>query len=204
MQGTSIFHLKSLFDAMKTGLLLALLLVCAMAFSQAPPASRPMPVIGENKSASAPPAAGDSDRILASLMAQPRGKSTLIGGTIQQLDSVRDRLVIRAFGGRDFAILFDDRTLVTRDGAAASSRDFRSGQRVYADTALAGKDIFARSVRILTRSVEGESNGQVLSYDPGSRELALRDVLARDPAKFQLAQDAAVLRDGKPASIAEV
>jgi hypothetical protein len=83
---------------------------------------------------------------------------------------------------------------------AADSGDLQVGARVYLDTAMAGSGIFARSVRILTQSANGQSNGQLQSYDPASGELVLRDVLAPEPANFRLAPDATVLRDGKPAS----
>ena len=43
---------------------------------------------------------------------------------------------------------------------------------------MAGSGIFARTVRILTQSANGQSNGQVQSYDAASGDLVLRDVLA--------------------------
>ena len=101
-----------------------------------------MAVIGtNNQSVSNAPAASDSNQILSGLLPQVRGKSTLIGGTIQSLDHVRDRAMIRAFGGGDVIVLFDARTQVYHDGTAASARDLQAGQRVYVDTALAGTDI---------------------------------------------------------------
>src|ERR1700704_3962810 len=38
----------------------------------------------------------------------PPGKTTLIGGTIQKVDHVRDRLILQAFGGKRTAVLFDE------------------------------------------------------------------------------------------------
>src|SRR5438874_9089377 len=35
----------------------------------------------------------------------PPGKTTLIGGTIERVDHVRDRLVLQAFGGKRTAVL---------------------------------------------------------------------------------------------------
>jgi len=159
-----------------------------------------MAVIGDNRDVANSVPVNDGDRLLADLLPQARGKSTLIGGTIESLDHVRDRFVVRAFGGRNIAIIFDNRTRVYRDGVTASLRDLQSGQRVYLDTALAGTDIFARSVRVLSQNSAGQSSGQVLSYDAASRELALRDVMAGEPAKFVLSPNASVLRDGKNAS----
>jgi hypothetical protein len=185
--------------------LAALLLLAGLALAQGPPGSPSMAVIGPNKDtavATAPPL--DSDRIWLDLLPQARGQSTLVGGTIRSLDHVRDKFTVRVFGGRDIAILFDDRTHVYRDGLAATPRDLQSGQRVYVDTAMAGSDIFARNVRILTQSANGQSSGQLQSYDAGSGELVLRDVLASEPAKFRLAPNAIVLRDGHAASTADL
>ena len=185
--------------------LLALFFVGGLAFAQGPSASNSMAVIGANRDASvAAPSPLDSDRIWLDLLPQPRGQTTLVGGTVRSLDQVRDQVTIRIFGGRDVVVLFDDRTHFYRDGLAASARDLQNGQRVYVDTALAGSDIFARSVRILTQSASGQSSGQVQSYDPGSGELVLRDVLAAEPTRFRLAPNAIVLRDGHSATGAEL
>jgi hypothetical protein len=186
--------------------ILALFLVGGLAFAQGP-STPSMAVIGNNPdtaTANTPASALDSDRIWLDLLPQTRGQSTLVGGTIRSLDHVRDKATIRVFGGRDMVVLFDDRTHVFRDGTAASTRDLQSGQRVYVDTALAGSDIFARTVRILTQNATGQSSGRVERYDAASGELLLRDVLAAEPAKFRMAPNAIVLRDGHTASSADL
>ena len=164
-----------------------------------------MAVIGPNRDISVPTTSPlDSDRMWLELLPQPHGQTTLVGGTIRLLDHVRDQVTVRVFGGRDMVVLFDDRTHFYRDGVAASPGDLQIGERVYLDTAMAGSGIFARSIRILTQSANGQSNGQVQSYDAASGDLVLRDVLAPEPANFRLAPDATVLRDGKPASPSEL
>ena len=105
------------------------------------------------------------------LLPQPRGQTTLVGGTIRLLDPVRDQVTVRVFGGRDMVVLFDDRARFFRDGAAAAAGDLQIGARVYLDTAMAGSGLFARSVRIVTQSPNGQSNGQLQSYDAASGEL---------------------------------
>lgn len=159
-----------------------------------------MAVIGANKDVSDLHPANETDRILSDLLPEARGKGTLIGGTIQSLDHIRDSFVIHPFDGNDMVVLFDGRTRVYRDGIAASPRDLQPGERVYADTALAGKDIFARSIRVSTQGPVGQSNGQVVSYDASSRELAVRDAMASESVKFLLAPNAVVLRDSHAAS----
>jgi hypothetical protein len=185
--------------------LLALFLFAGVACAQEPSPPPSMAVIGPNRDVSVPTKSPqDSDRMWLDLLPQPRGQTTLVGGTIRLLDQVRDQVTVRVFGGRDMVVLFDDRTHFFRDGLAASASDLQIGARVYLDTAMAGSGIFARSVRILTQSANGQSNGQLQSYDAASGDLVLRDVLASEPANFRLAPGATVLRDGKPASPSEL
>jgi Domain of unknown function (DUF5666) len=180
--------------------LLTLIVLSVAAFAQGPTPSNSMAVIGLNTDAVSSTPAADSDRLWLDLLPQARGKTTLLGGTIRNLDYVRDKVTIRVFGGKDVAVLFDDRTHFYRDGVAASARELQTGSRVYVDTAMAGSDIFARSVRILSESANGESNGQIESYDPNSGELVVRDTLATEPARFRLDPNASILRDGHPAA----
>ena len=60
------------------------------------------------------------------LLPQPRGQTTLVGGTIRLLDQVRDQVTVRVFGGRDMVVLFDDRTHFFRDGVAAAPATCKS------------------------------------------------------------------------------
>src|SRR5882672_9033575 len=92
--------------------LLAFVFASGMALAQAPSTSPSMAVIGDNRDVANSVPVNDGDRLLADLLPQARGKSTLIGGTIESLDHVRDRFVVRAFGGRNIAIIFDNRTRV--------------------------------------------------------------------------------------------
>jgi hypothetical protein len=184
--------------------LLALFLVSGAAFAQAPSPSGSMAVIGANTDVATSNPAPDSDGLWLDLLPQAKGKTTLLGGTIRNLDYVRDKVTIRVFGGQDVVVLFDDRTRFYRDGLATSARELQTGVRVYVDTAMAGSDIFARNVRILTQTANGESNGQIESYDPKSGELLVRDMLAAEPVKFQLAPNASILRDGHSATNADL
>lgn len=185
---------------------LVLFLSAGFAFAQSPSPSASMAVIGPGQTAPAPSStpATDSDRLWLDLLPQAHGQSTLVGGTIRKLDPVRDAVTVRVFGGRDVIVLFDDRTRFYRDGLAASARELQTGQRVYVDTALAGSDIFARSVRVLSQIPTGQSDGQIQSYDPRTGVLILRDVLSAEPAKFRLAANAAILRDGHTIPSAEL
>lgn len=130
----------------------------------------------------------------------PQGKSTVIGGAIRGVDLVRDQLTLNVFGGRTMKVLFDQRTEVYRDGVRTALRDLRIGDHVSVETVLDGTAVFARSIRLLSVSPEGESQGQVMSYDPSDRELTVRDVLSRRPVKLHVPAGTVVVRQGQASS----
>src|SRR6476620_5863063 len=78
----------------------------------------------------------DPNSLLPNPPDMPKGKATLIGGTISNMDRVRDQITVRPFGGRDMKILFDGRTQISRDGNKVSSVDIKPGEKVYIDTVL--------------------------------------------------------------------
>jgi len=78
----------------------------------------------------------------------PKGEVSLLSGTVQSVDHVRDSLVLKAFQGRRMSLLFDERTQVSRDGSAASVDDIQPGQQASVDSTLDGTDVFARKIRI--------------------------------------------------------
>jgi hypothetical protein len=136
---------------------------------------------------------------LPNLPPLPRGKSTVIGGTIRNVDRVRDQLTVSVFGGRDMKILFDERTAVYRDGKRISLRDLRNGYRGSFETSLDGAAVFTRSIRILTRAVEGECQGQVLGFDAARGELSVRDTLSSEALNFILPRGTTISRQGQEA-----
>src|ERR1700756_5710279 len=52
----------------------------------------------------------DPASLLPALPELPRSKPSLIGGTIDKLDRVRDQITVRVFGGGKMKIAFDPRT----------------------------------------------------------------------------------------------
>jgi len=133
----------------------------------------------------------------------PQGTVTLFGGTIRELDQVRDRIVIQAFGGGDTTMLFDARTNIYRDGSKVTAAALKRGDRIYADTVLDGKNIFARTIRLQNQSA-GQSNGQVLAYDPAREELTVRDTIAAGSVRLLLDPSTVILRDDQPVSVQEL
>jgi len=127
----------------------------------------------------------------------PAGKASLIGGTIRDLDPVRDEVTIHAFGGHDMRILFDERTKVYENGQSGSVRDLKEGQRVYAETVPDNSDVFAQTIRVANESA-AQGSGQILSYDSARRDLLLKDALFPNPIKLHLDANATIVHKGQP------
>jgi hypothetical protein len=134
----------------------------------------------------------------------PKGKSTLVGGRIGKVDHVRDELTVLPFGGRNLRITLDERTRIYRDGGKVSPGDLRSGEKIYVDTVLEGTTIFAKNIRILTQRSSGEARGQIVSFDPGKAELVLNDPLSSEPVTLHIASATHILREQRPASVADL
>ena len=134
----------------------------------------------------------------------PAGKATLLGGTILNVDHVRDHLILKVFGGSRTAVLFDERTRVFRDGNSTSLDDLKNGERAYLDTTLDGTDIFARNIRIADQSPMGQSSGQIVDFRPGSGELIVRDTISPEPVKLHLASNAVILQGERTVRPAEL
>jgi hypothetical protein len=123
------------------------------------------------------------------------------------VDRVRDQLTLDVFGGRSFKVLFDERTLIYRDGAKSSIRDLRAGDHVSVETVLDGTTVFARSIHMLSELPSGDCQGQVMSYDldardSGDHELTVRDTLSHQTVKFRVPTGTPVIRQGQAASSA--
>lgn len=145
----------------------------------------------------------DPASLLPDLPPVPRAKATLIGGTVERLDRVRDQVTVRVFGGGRVNILFDPRTHVYRGGAEATIADLREGERVYLDTILDGDAVFARSIRLKNSQAVGESQGVVLKYRSDRGEMMVRDAISPVPVRVRVASSTQFLQAGQkvPANI---
>ena len=137
---------------------------------------------------------------LPALPPPPSGRSTVIGGAIRNVDPVRDQLTLKVFGGQTMKIIFDERTRFYRDGVRTPLRDLGPDNHASVETVLDGTDIFARSIHTLSRSPEGESQGQVLSYNPGTGELTVSAGLAHEPIQLRVLAGTSIVRVGQAAS----
>jgi hypothetical protein len=175
--------------------LFAIVMLAAVASAQASTAStQPQQDDTRRPAAAAESSSGD-------LLAMPRGKSTVIGGMISGVDPVRDQLTLKVFGGgRPMRILFDERTQVYRDGVKASLGDLRANDHASVETMLDGTTVFARSIHMLSRSPEGECQGQVVSYEAGTGELTVSESLSPELIKLRVPAGTTIVRQGQAAS----
>jgi hypothetical protein len=128
----------------------------------------------------------DPASLFPELPAVPRKNATLVGGTLEKLDRVRDQVTVRVFGGGRTTVLFDTRTRVFRGTKEGTIADLREGQRIYLDTILDGSTIFAKNIRLDAASALGESRGVIVKYRADQSELSIRDGIAPIPVNVRL------------------
>lgn len=138
-----------------------------------------------------------SSGALTALPRVPGGTSTIVGGTIRNLDFVRDQFSLALYGQRPMKILFDERTEVYRDGIKVPLRDLRPELHASVQTTLDGSDVFAVSIHILSETPEGECSGRVAKFNPRSGELEISTALTPDPVKLLVPAEASVVRQGQ-------
>lgn len=142
---------------------------------------------------------------LLDLPSLPRNKVTLLGGLVTNTDPVMNRVTVRPYGGKQKILLnFDVRSAFYLDGKPATERDLRNGQRVYVDTMLNGSKVFVKSIWIQTSAAVGSGRGQVISYDPGSGVLELRDELSAKPETFHLTSTTTIRNGSAVSSTADL
>jgi hypothetical protein len=144
----------------------------------------------------------DPASLLPDLPSLPPAKATLVGGRVEKLDRVQDRLTLQVFGGGKMKVMFDPRTRIYRDGAPAAAADLRPGDRVYVDTILDGSTVFARSIRLKSTAPTGESQGVIVSYRRGV--LTMRDQLSPHSVTVRLGPSARIVKGDKVSSANEL
>ncbi len=144
----------------------------------------------------------DPASLLPDLPSLGPGKATLVGGTVERLDRVQDRLTLKVFGGGKMKVVFDPRTRIYRDGSPASAADLRPGDRVYVDTILDGSTVFARNIRLKSTAPTGESQGVIVSYRRS--ELVMRDQLSPHSVTVRLSPSTRIVKGDKTSSASEL
>lgn len=134
---------------------------------------------------------------ISGLPPAPKGKSTILGGEIRDVDNVRDQFALKVFGQRPMKILFDERTQVFLDGKRIPVRTLRSGDHGSVQTVLDGTNVFALSIHMLTQSPKGEYQGTVLNYNPRTNELTVNAALSREPFKLIVPMNTPIIPVGQ-------
>jgi hypothetical protein len=137
---------------------------------------------------------------LPALPPLPPGKATVMGGEIHNVDPVRDQFTLKVPGGHPIKLLYDARTQIYRDGAKVAPGGLRSGDRASVETVLDGTNVFALVIHMLSRPPEGEYQGQVMSYDPRSRQLTVTSDLSREPIRLLVPPNTPTIREEQATS----
>jgi len=152
-----------------------------------------------------PAARGENRDPLLDLPELPRGKVTLIGGTVTRLDEIMNVMVVQPFGTKQkMKVAFDTRTGFFQDGKPISYKEIREGQRIYLDTMLNGSTVFAKKIWIQTSAESGIGRGQIVEYDPEHQTLTVRDELSNQPIKMLMTQNTVLKKDQEKATASEL
>ncbi len=136
----------------------------------------------------------------------PKGDpATLVGGTADKVDRIRNRVVIQPFGGgKRMDIRFDDRSHFFRDGRETTILGIKKGDRVYADTMLVDGKVFAKNLRVQTSGIPAEARGQVRLYDASTGRVVLQDNLTSQLVYITVSPTTPVTRQFGSASAADL
>lgn len=138
-----------------------------------------------------------SDKDLLAPPPMPRGKISLLGGTVRSIDQVRNRMTVEFFGKGRMKMFFDERSRFFKSGVEGTQLVVRKGDRVYVDSQLEKGKIFARRVQVENEIIPADANGQVESLNLKKRTITLRDQLTTQAVTFNLATNAVITQQGK-------
>lgn len=123
----------------------------------------------------------------------PKGNTSLVGGTVQKIDRIRNHVTVKPFGdSKKMTVDFDERTHIYRDGVEVTERGIQRGDRVYIDTMQDGAQLLARNIRVVTHLTPADARGQIMSYDAHDGMMTVRDELSSLPVSFRITQDTTV------------
>ncbi len=182
----------------------------ASAFAQKSPATSNNPPTAQTSQAqpsdaSLPPSGVlDSNDPLLQPPPLPPGKPSLIGGVVSKIDPIRERVVVKPYGGSNMTIYFDERTHIFRNGVETTMLGIHKGDRIYADTLLDGDHVLAKNLRVVTEIHPANARGTLVSYDPAAGRLALRDELSAQQIMFRVGHDTVVRQGDQMASLASL
>ncbi len=138
---------------------------------------------------------GQSDDPLLAVPPLPKGKVTLVGGTVRSIDQIRNRMTVDTFGGGKMKFVWDERAHIFRDGVETTQLAIKKGDRVYVDSQLVGPKIFAKNIRVVTQLTPADADGQVLGFDARSGEISMRDRLSSQAIRFRVTPDTKIAKE---------
>lgn len=128
----------------------------------------------------------------------PPGKSTVIGGAIRKVDPVRDEITLKLFGSNDtMKIFYDERTQMYRNGRRIDVLELKPESHASVETTLDGTKVFALRIHILGTLPEGDCQGQVESFDGGSRVLIVSPSLSKQSIRIDVPDGTPIIRVGQ-------
>jgi hypothetical protein len=135
----------------------------------------------------------------------PGKPMSLIGGIATKVDPIRNRVELQPFGrGKKVGVRFDDRSHVYRDGRETTVMGIHKGDRVYVDTMLLDGQIFAKNLRVATKTEAAEARGQVIAADPRTNEITMLDNLTGQNVHFQVTPRTAIQRRGETSTASDL
>ena len=146
--------------------------------------------------------AANAHNDLSPMPSLPKGKSTILGGAIRDVDPVLDRLTLGIVGEKPMKILFDERTQVFLNGKKIPLQDLSPASHASIQTTLDGTSVFAISVHILSQPQKGAYQGEVMSYRPTTGDLELAGGQGGTPIRFKVSNDATFTRKGQASFVA--
>lgn len=128
----------------------------------------------------------------------PKGRVSLIGGTVQKVDPIRQRLTVRVFGNnKKMTFGYDERSHLFRDDVPVSYKALQRGEHVYIDSMLdRDNHLFARNVRVVTSLKPADARGQITQFQPQTGTLVIRDELSQGPVYLHIGPDTKITGKG--------
>ena len=137
----------------------------------------------------------------------PKGKTTLVGGNVTKIDTIRNRMQVQPFGDKNsMKVSFDERTRVFRDGRETTQASIHKGDRVYLDTMLDGPRVFARNIRVVNLNAPSfDTTGQIVGYEANRSRMDVVDQVTHSSFSFTLSPQTVIkLRDGRAGTAADL
>lgn len=199
---------------MKTLVVSAGLLLCAVAVAQNAPASQAGP---PQQPADAVQPAQPTTEVLPEAKATPSADPllepkelpatplSLIGGVVKKVDAIRNRIEVQPFGtGKQIQVRFDERSHIYREGRETTVLGIHRGDRIYVDTMSMDGHVFAKNLRVVIKSEAAEARGQLTGFNRDKGSVSMVDRLTGQYVSFDIKPSTVFLRDGQITTSADL